>query len=240
MIVVKCPNCNGEIRVEDNQKLNYCIYCGTKIYFSDDRFEESKSKNDTDDDLDAEYDSDVKSSSKFMDEFASRKENLDLRGMLGFFVISIIISIFVGIMGFYYTIFHSSVAGLFTIAVLISSFFIGINHVKIWEIKAGKALFYIILFPLITTFEYYVLFVYLFSISNHYGEHDDKGFIYMIVFVIIMLFPTILAIYASLVLGSGKKGRSYVGKKGPQTVGKKRPLMVGSKRPLSFLFTAPI
>ena len=42
------------------------------------------------------------------------------------------------------------------------------------------------------------------------------------------------------VLGSGKKGRSYVGKKGPQTVGKKRPLMVGSKRPLSFLFTAPI
>ena len=42
------------------------------------------------------------------------------------------------------------------------------------------------------------------------------------------------------VLGSGKKGRSYVGKKGPQTVGKKRPLMVGLKRPLSFLFTAPI
>ena len=42
------------------------------------------------------------------------------------------------------------------------------------------------------------------------------------------------------VLGSGKKGRSYVGKKGPQTVGKKRPRMVGSKRPLSFLFTAPI
>ena len=32
---------------------------------------------------------------------------------------------------------------------------------------------------------------------------------------------------SSVLLGSGRKGHSYVGKKGPQTAGKKRPLMVG-------------
>jgi hypothetical protein len=37
----------------------------------------------------------------------------------------------------------------------------------------------------------------------------------------------VLKINREGLLGSGRKGHSYVGKKGPQTAGKKRPLMVG-------------
>lgn len=35
LIPLKCPNCNGDIRVDSSNRYAYCMYCGTKILISD-------------------------------------------------------------------------------------------------------------------------------------------------------------------------------------------------------------
>lgn len=35
LISLKCPNCNGEIQLDDDRESGYCLYCGSKLLFKD-------------------------------------------------------------------------------------------------------------------------------------------------------------------------------------------------------------
>ena len=32
--VIACPNCNGEVQIDDSREFGFCTYCGTKVAFS--------------------------------------------------------------------------------------------------------------------------------------------------------------------------------------------------------------
>lgn len=32
--VITCPNCNGEVQIDDSREFGFCTYCGTKVAFS--------------------------------------------------------------------------------------------------------------------------------------------------------------------------------------------------------------
>jgi len=35
LISLKCPNCDGEIQLDDNKESGFCLYCGSKLLFKD-------------------------------------------------------------------------------------------------------------------------------------------------------------------------------------------------------------
>lgn len=35
VIQLQCPNCHGELEIEDTYEICYCKYCGTKIFIGD-------------------------------------------------------------------------------------------------------------------------------------------------------------------------------------------------------------
>lgn len=37
IIALKCPECNGDIQLDDNREFGFCQYCGTKILLNSER-----------------------------------------------------------------------------------------------------------------------------------------------------------------------------------------------------------
>ena len=35
LIALKCPNCSGDVQLDDGREFGFCIYCGTRIMISD-------------------------------------------------------------------------------------------------------------------------------------------------------------------------------------------------------------
>ena len=35
LIALKCPNCSGDVQLDDGREFGFCIYCGTRIIISD-------------------------------------------------------------------------------------------------------------------------------------------------------------------------------------------------------------
>ncbi len=35
LVSLKCPNCNGDINLDDSQEIGYCMYCGSKVSLKD-------------------------------------------------------------------------------------------------------------------------------------------------------------------------------------------------------------
>ena len=35
IIALKCPNCSGDVQLDDGREFGFCIYCGTRIIISD-------------------------------------------------------------------------------------------------------------------------------------------------------------------------------------------------------------
>ena len=35
LIAIKCPNCSGNLNVEENKEFTTCSYCGSQIYIDD-------------------------------------------------------------------------------------------------------------------------------------------------------------------------------------------------------------
>ena len=34
-VAAKCPNCTGDLRLDNKLEKGYCIHCGTPIYYKD-------------------------------------------------------------------------------------------------------------------------------------------------------------------------------------------------------------